>query len=139
MNMNTGFLLFSLSFLFLCPVHAETLLSNLDAVGPLATSSPFANGNGKAVDFTVGGSRPFDVSDVVLRLKLTPKSRPVVQLLEKGTDAVTILSLRKRPAESETAEFSFASEKPFRLWPRQRVSPGAFDGSCGRSDALAFG
>ena len=36
--------------------QAETLLSNLDQARADAKPSPFTSGNGKAVDFTVGGT-----------------------------------------------------------------------------------
>jgi hypothetical protein len=68
-----------------CSAQAETLLSNLDQARADAKPSPFTSGNGKAVDFTVGGTRPFEVSEVVLRLLLTTESRPKLRILERAT------------------------------------------------------
>ncbi|MHC4878428.1 MAG: choice-of-anchor R domain-containing protein, partial [Planctomycetota bacterium] len=65
-------------------VQAEVLLSNLDTAKKDAKPSPFNNGNGKAIDFTVHGTRPFEVSEVALRLKLTKDSRPVLRIVERG-------------------------------------------------------
>ena len=65
--------------------QAETLLSNLDQAREDAKPSPFTSGNGKAVGFTVGGTRPFEVSEVVLRLLLTTESRPKLRIVEKAT------------------------------------------------------
>ena len=43
--------------LVVCPAQAETLLSNLDTARKDAKPSPFSNGNGKAIDFTVRAGR----------------------------------------------------------------------------------
>ena len=100
-----------------CSARGETLLSNLDQARDGAKPSPFANGNGKAVDFAVSQTRSFDVSEIVLRLTLTADSRPTLQLLEKGTDEATTLKLKKPPSKTGTTEIVFVTEKPFLLWP----------------------
>ena len=64
--------------------RAEVLLSNLGTSTSDAKPSPFNNGNGKAIDFSVSGQRPFEVSEVVLRLKLAKDSRPVLRIVETG-------------------------------------------------------
>lgn len=76
---------FALFLVITCFAQAETLLSNLDQAREDAKPSPFTSGNGKAVDFTVGGTRPFEVSEVVLRLLLTTESRPKLRIVEKAS------------------------------------------------------
>ena len=117
--------------------QAETLLSNLDQARADAKPSPFTSGNGKAVDFTVGGTRPFEVSEVVLRLLLTTQSRPVLRVVEKATAGRlarvplnhaagldvpgSTHALALRPVgESERAgavDVVFVPENPLLLWP----------------------
>ena len=65
-------------------LKADILLSNFNQARSNAKPSPFANGNGKAIDFTISGERPFELSGIVLRLKLTQDSRPKLSLLENA-------------------------------------------------------
>jgi hypothetical protein len=117
--------------------RAEILPSNLDTMRKDARPSPFTSGNGKAVDFTVRGARPFEVSEVVLRLKLAKDSRPVLRVVEKPTaDRLARVplnhaagldvpgsthALASRPArKSERAgavDVVFVPENPLLLWP----------------------
>ena len=123
--------------LVICPAHAETLLSNLDTVRKEAKPSPFHQGNGKAVDFVVAGASPFELTEIVLRLKLTKDSRPKLQVIEKAPvgklapvplNHAAGLSLLESPHASafrlrddsdraETDDFVFVPEKPLLLWP----------------------
>ena len=97
----------------------DVLLSNLDTAEAGLKASPFASGNGKCVDFKVSGERAFDVSEVVLRLKLTPESRPSLVLLDKHYQASHTLELKDRPKATRTGAFVFEAPAGARLWPNR--------------------
>jgi len=125
-----------LAFL-VCSAQADPLLSNLDRAGDDSKPSPFDQGNGKAVDFAIRGGRPFEVSGIVLRLKLSADSRPRLLLVERSTiegpvriplnHAAGLDTPRKGPAIPLTAaetpgragisDLEFTPEKRLLLWP----------------------
>ncbi|MDA0841886.1 MAG: hypothetical protein O3B01_19120 [Planctomycetota bacterium] len=122
------------------PAWGETLLSNLDPAKDGEQPSPFHQGNGKAMDFVVGGTRSFEVTEVALQLKLTEDSRPKLQIIEKtslrplspvplnhaaGLDdaakpnspLTSTLRLRNDSDHAKANDFVFVPEKPLLLSP----------------------
>lgn len=102
----------------------EILLSNLSTANEATESSPFDNGNGKAVDFAVSGGRPFEVSEIVLRLKLTETSQPVLRLVEKATHEQSSSSFSFKVCDNcertdGITDVVFVPEEPILLWPNR--------------------
>lgn len=81
--------------ILVCSTQAEPLLSNLDQSRQNAKPSPFNSGNGKAVDFRIDGDHAFALSEVVLRLKLTKDSRPVLRVVEMTPDTLFPIALNQ--------------------------------------------
>jgi hypothetical protein len=135
----THFFTITVALLFSASVlKADILLSNLDQDRNGAKSSPFHSGNGKAADFRINGDKAFALTEVVLRLKLTKDSRPVVRVIEVAPDTLFPIALNqaaglddalslganaialnpKVNAEREgTVDLTFVPEQEQLLWP----------------------
>lgn len=104
--------------LCLClPAESEVLLSNLQGK-PTKEFSPFLSAKGKGIDFGIEGKRPFQMTSVMLRLKLSPDSQPVLWIVEADGEEWAKLRLAKDTKISEDpTNYVFETTEPFRVWP----------------------